>query len=38
MKRFSKRTQSEKVLRDKTFKVVTDLKYDSYKRRLALIV
>ena len=38
MKRFSKRTQSEKVLRDKAFKVVTDPKYDSYQRRLALIV
>ena len=37
MKRFSKRTQSEKVLRDKAFKVVTDPKYDSYQRRLALI-
>ena len=38
LKRFSKKTQSEKVLRDKAFKVVSDQKDDGYPRGLALIV
>ena len=28
-----KRTQSDKVLRDKTFKIASDPKYDGYQRR-----
>ena len=30
-----KRTQSDKVLRDKAFKIESDPKYDGYQRRLA---
>ena len=33
-----KRTQSDKVLRDKAFKIVTDPKYDRYQRGLASMV
>ena len=33
-----KRTQSDKVLRDKAFKIASDLKYDGYQRELASIV
>ena len=33
-----KRTQSEKVLRDKAFKIASDPKYDGYQRGLASIV
>ena len=31
-KHLAKRTQSEKVLRDKAFKIASDPKYDSYQR------
>ena len=37
-KDLTKRTQSEKVLRDKAFKIATDPKYDGYQRGLASIV
>ena len=33
-----KRTQSDKVLRDKAFKIASDLKYDGYQRGLASMV
>ena len=33
-----KRTQSDKVLRDKTFKIASDPKYDGYQRGLAAMV
>ena len=33
-----RRTQSDKVLRDKAFKIASDLKYDSYQRGLASMV
>ena len=33
-----KRTQSDKVLRDKAFKIASDLKYDAYQRGLASMV
>ena len=33
-----KRTQSDKVLRDKAFKIVSDSKYDGYQRGLAPMV
>ena len=33
-----RRTQSDKVLRDKAFKIASDPKYDGYQRRLALMV
>ena len=33
-----KRTQSDKVLRDKAFKITSDLKYDGYQRGLAPMV
>ena len=33
-----KRTQSDKVLKDKTFKIVSNPKYDGYQIRLASIV
>ena len=36
--RFSKRTQSDKVLKDKAFKIASDPKYDGYKRILASMV
>ena len=34
----AKRTQSDKVLRDKVFKIASDPKYDGYKRGLASMV
>ena len=37
-KDLAKRTQSGKVLRDKAFKIVIDLKYDGYQRGLASLV
>ena len=37
-KDLAKRTQSVKVLRDKTFKIVSDPKYDGYQRGLASMV
>ena len=33
-----KRTQSDKVLRDKAFKIASDPKYDGYQRELASVV
>ena len=33
-----KRTQSDKVLRDKAFKIASDLKYDGYQRGLSPMV
>ena len=33
-----KRTQSDKVLRDKAFEIASDLKYDGYQRGLASMV
>ena len=33
-----KRTQSDKVLKDKAFKIVSNPKYDGYQRGLALMV
>ena len=37
-KDLTKRTQSDKVLRDKAFKIASDPKYDGYQRRLASMV
>ena len=37
-KDLAKRTQSDKVLRDKAFKITSDPKYDGYQRGLALMV
>ena len=37
-KDIAKRTESDKVLRDKPFKVASDPKYDGYRRRLASMV
>ena len=37
-KDLAKRTQSDKVLRDKAFKIVSDPKYDGYQRVLASMV
>ena len=37
-KDLTKRIQSDKVLRDKAFKIASDLKYDGYHRRLASMV
>ena len=34
-KDLAKRTQSEKVLRDKAFKIASDLKYNGFQRGLA---
>ena len=34
----AKRTQSDKVLRDKAFKIAIDPKYDGYERRLASMI
>ena len=34
----AKRIQSEKVLKDKTFKIASDPKYDGYQRGLASVV
>ena len=33
-----RRTQSDKVLRDKAFKIASDSKYDGYQRGLASVV
>ena len=38
MKRVTKRTQSDKFLRDKAFKIASDPKYDGYQRGLASMV
>ena len=37
-KYLAKRTQSDKVLRDKAFKIASDPKYDGYQRGLASMV
>ena len=37
-KYLTKRTQSDKVLRDKTFKIASDPKYDGYQKGLAAMV
>ena len=37
-KDLTKRTQSDKVLRDKVFKIASDPKYDGYQRGLASMV
>ena len=37
-KNLAKRTQSDKVLRDKAFKAASDQKYDGYQRGLASMV
>ena len=37
-KYLTKRTQSDKVLRQKAFKIASDPKYDGYQRRLASMV
>ena len=37
-KKIVKRTQSDKVLKDKAFKIVSNPKYDGYQRGLALMV
>ena len=37
-KYLTKRTQSDKVLRDKAFKIASDPKYDGYQRGLALML
>ena len=37
-KDLSKRTQSDKVLKDKAFKIASDPKYDGYQRGLASMV
>ena len=37
-KDLAKRTQSDKVLRDKAFKIASDPKYDGYQRRLASMI
>ena len=37
-KDIAKRTESDKVLRDKPFKVASNPKYDGYQRRLASMV
>ena len=34
-KDFTKRTQTDKVLRDKAFKIASNPRYDGYQRRLA---
>ena len=34
LKDLGRRTESDKVLRDKSFKIASDPKYDRYKRRL----
>ena len=38
IKGFNKRTQADKVLKDKSFKIVNNPKYDSYQRGLASMV
>ena len=37
-KDLAKRTQSDKVLRDKTFKIASDSKYDGYQGGLVSMV
>ena len=37
-KDLTKRTQSDKILRDKAFKIASDPKYDGYQRGLASMV
>ena len=37
-KDLTKRTQSDKVLRDKAFKIASDPKYDGYQRGLTSMV
>ena len=37
-KDLAKRTESDKVLRDKDFQIVSNLKYDEYQRGLASMV
>ena len=37
-KDLAKRTHSEKVLRDKAFKIASDLKYNGFQRGLASMV
>ena len=37
-KDLAKRTQSDKVLRDKAFKIASNPKYDGYQRGLASMV
>ena len=37
-KDLNKRTQSNKVLRDKAFEIASNPKYDGYERRLALMI
>ena len=37
-KDLAKRTQSDKVLRDKAFKIASDPKYDGYQRELASMI
>ena len=37
-KDLAKRTQSDKFLRDKAFKIASDPKYDGYQRELASMV
>ena len=37
-KYLAKRTQSDKVLRDKTFKITSDTKYDGYQKELASMI
>ena len=38
IKNLVKRTQSDKVLRNKTFKIASDPEYDGYQRGLAYMV
>ena len=38
LKDLAKRTQSDKVLRDKAFRIASDPKYDGYQRGLALML
>ena len=37
-KDLAKRTQSDKILKDKAFKIASDPKYDGYQKGLASIV
>ena len=37
-KDLSRRTESDKVLRDKAFEIASNPKYDAYQRRPALII
>ena len=37
-KYLTKRTVTDKILRDKAFKIASDQKYDGYQRRLASMV